>query len=43
MGLDVLIWMRGNPFLGPFEGAALVMDFPASKSIGLAPYKQQVH
>jgi hypothetical protein len=22
MGLDVLIWMRGYPFLGPFEGVS---------------------
>ncbi len=50
LGLDVLIWMWGNPFLGPFldfKGpplqTALVMDFPASKSVRPAPYKKQVH
>jgi hypothetical protein len=43
--LDLMILMGANSLLGPLNGMdtpmALVMDFPASKSLRTAPYKQQ--
>jgi hypothetical protein len=43
---DSMILMGANPVLGTLEGVAfsraLEMDLPPSKSLRLAPYKQQV-
>jgi hypothetical protein len=43
-----IILIGANPLLGPLEFGpplpmALEMDFPPSKSLPTAPYKQQVH
>jgi hypothetical protein len=43
MGLDELIWMRGNPFLGPFEGVGPHFGFPRIQLICPALCNQQVH
>ncbi len=37
MGLDVWIWMGGNPFLGAFEGVGPEIETILSPEMGMSP------